>query len=1644
MAEKSELCDPLLAESRATILLVDDNPSNLVALQSILDQLDLRLVEAPSGEDALRLVGLQQFAVILLDVLMPGLDGFETAKLIREQQASQHTPIIFLTAQDIEPTQLEQGYLLGAVDFIVKPISAVVLRSKVTALVNIFQVQKKAKRETEQLRLLVEGTQEYAIFMLDPTGRVVTWNPGAQRIKQYKADEIVGSHFSRFYPPQAVEAGWPEYELKAALMQDRFEDEGWRVRKDGTQFWANVVITALKDEAGNLRAYSKITRDMTERKQAEESARRLLQEEAARRASEEQREWLRVTLDSIGDAVITTDTEGRITFLNPVAQRLTGWSQADAQGQPLTAVFAILNEQTREPVENPVSKVLSEGVIVGLANHTVLLARDGSVTPIDDSAAPIRDSMGSLLGVVLVFRDVSGQRQAQNEIRESEARKSAILNTALDCIVTMDHVGRVVEFNPAAERVFGFNRVEAVGRELATLIIPPSLRERHRTDLAHFLATGEGPVLNKRLEVTALRSDGSEFPAELAIAKIPVGDPLLFTAYLRDITERIATERHRGARLAVTQALSQATNISDAATGVLRSVCQSLEWDLGLFWTVADDRESLVCKATWRRPEFRDGNFEANSCGRTFRKGEGLPGRVWSTGQPTWIPDLVRDENFPRGPSAAEEGLHSAFACPVGVADETLGVIEFFSRRIREPDADLLELMATVGGNVGQFIERKLAEQQVRESEAELSDFFENATIGLHWVGPDGTVLRANNAELEMLGYSPAEYIGRSISEFHVDQEVICDILKRLQRGEKLNQYPSQLRCKDGSIKDVLIDSSVMWKDGEFIHTRCFTRDVTQRNRAEAALKEAERRFKAVFNQQFQFMVILDPHGTVLEANETCFSATGVERDQVVGRPFWEAPWWDRLPATQELWKRHIASAIDCGRLETGEIEYLLADGTLRSASAVLTRLKDDSGRFTSIVIEARDDTERKRFEADLRTSEERLRLALDAGRMGVLDWKINSTEIQWSESLEPLHGLAPGQFDGTLDGFQELIHPSDRASVTAAILRAVEQGSGCEVEFRNIRPTGAVHWIAGKGKVFANNDGQPARMIGVGMDVTQDKRSEQTARFLTDASATLAGLVDFESTLQKVASLAVPYFADWATVDMVHNDGTLRRVAVAHVDPAKVELAHDVQRRFPADPADPRGVWNILRTGHAEMVSEITDELLARSIDDDELLGIMRELGLKSYIGVPLSVRGKTLGVISFIAAESGHQYDAADLALAKDLASRAAIAVENSQLYRELKDADRRKDEFLATLAHELRNPLAPIRNSLQILKMPRLDAETIERSREMMERQVQHLVRLVDDLLDVSRVMRGKIELRKEPIELASIVARAVEMVQPLLDAQSHQLTVTLPPESLQLDADPIRLAQVVGNLLTNAAKYTEAGGHIRLSTKRTGDEVVLRVVDSGIGIDPAMLPKIFDLFVQVDHAATRSQGGLGIGLTLVRNLVEMHNGSVEAHSAGLGQGSQFVVRLPLLPLERESPIEQDNRQRPAATPPSGHRLMVVDDNKDAADSLAALLRLQGHEVRVAHNGPAALDMVKSYQPELIFLDIGMPGMDGYEVARELRKQPALANVQLAALTGWGQQEDRRRSKEAGFDHHLVKPAEPRALDELLTTLRRRSSK
>jgi PAS domain S-box-containing protein len=394
--------------------------------------------------------------------------------------------------------------------------------------------------------------------------------------------------------------------------------------------------------------------------------------------------------------------------------------------------------------------------------------------------------------------------------------------------------------------------------------------------------------------------------------------------------------------------------------------------------------------------------------------------------------------------------------------------------------------------------------------------------------------------------------------------------------------------------------------------------------------------------------------------------------------------------------------------------------------------------------------------------------------------------------------------------------------------------------------------------------------------------------------------------------------------------------------------------------------------------------------------------------------------------------------LARVTDQRGMRAVAVieditEQKHAEEDLREADRRKDEFLATLAHELRNPLAPIRNSLHIFRLAGVQDPAVERVTHMMERQVGHMVRMVDDLLEVSRISRGKIELRKARVDLAGVLRNAVDTSLPLIEAAKHKLSLRVPPEPLMLEADPVRLAQVFANLLNNAAKYTPACGEISVEVTVEDGMAAIRVKDNGEGIPEAMLSRVFNMFTQVNTGA-RAQGGLGIGLTLAKTLVHLHGGTIEAFSRGPGNGCEFLVRLPLsaaLP-QQDASASAEREDAPMRL----RRVLVVDDNHDAADSLGMLLEFLGAEVKVVHDGHAALEEMKSFHPAVVLLDLGMPGMNGLEVARRMREDPQASTTTLVALTGWGQREDRRRTEEAGFDYHLVKPADIGTLQSILS--------
>ena len=514
---------------------------------------------------------------------------------------------------------------------------------------------------------------------------------------------------------------------------------------------------------------------------------------------------------------------------------------------------------------------------------------------------------------------------------------------------------------------------------------------------------------------------------------------------------------------------------------------------------------------------------------------------------------------------------------------------------------------------------------------------------------------------------------------------------------------------------------------------------------------------------------------------------------------------------------------------------------------------------------------------------------------------------------------------------------------------------------------------------------------------------------------------LDLDETLRRAVRVPVPEFASFCAVDLADDVGRVHRAATATADP---------EADLPLDPYAPRGSAGVVRTGQPTvLLAPSHADILGLSTDPRQLPLLWSRVG--SYLCLPLRARGRVLGAFT-LARSTRDAFSSADLALAEELARHAALVIDNALLYREAQEADRRKDEFLAMLGHELRNPLAAIVMAAGRLRWNGASDPGVLRATEVVERQSGRLARLVDDLLDVSRITHGKIVLRPEDVVLHDAIARAVESARPVIDARHHELAMTMPADPIVLHGDPARLEQVFVNLLVNAARYTEPGGHISVDILRDGDAAVVRVKDTGVGIAPENLLRIFDPFTRAGADMDRGDRGLGIGLTLARGLVDLHGGSLTAHSAGVGRGSDFVVRLPLAVGSATAARRAPEASGATVAP---RRLLIVEDEPDVAEMMRERLASMGHDVRVARDGVEGVALARERPPEILLVDLGLPGMSGYDVARRLRREPALAGATFVALTGYGDEAARRRSLEAGFDTHFTKPIPDEALLRLL---------
>ena len=784
--------------------------------------------------------------------------------------------------------------------------------------------------------------------------------------------------------------------------------------------------------------------------------------------------------------------------------------------------------------------------------------------------------------------------------------------------------------------------------------------------------------------------------------------------------------------------------------------------------------------------------------------------------------------------------------------------------------------------------------------------------------------------------------------------------------------------------------------------------DISERKRVEErerqataqalAMAEANAKFRTFFEQGSYFAGVMSLDGTVIEANRLCLDACGFTREQIIGKKFWECGWWNRSSALVEMIRAGTRQAAD-GLLFRRETRYFIADGSERIVDLILAPVTDDNGRVLFIAPTGVDITDRKAIEADLRETRARLEATLAAAEIGTWTWDIAADRVTPDRNLIRLFSLSGADAEGSsIASYIGAVHPDDRELVMTRIRRAIASGRPYEARYQVRHPDGSYRHVIARGKAEYDANGVALRLPGVLVDITQQQQAEKELQVSEERYRTLIELMD----------------EGFCIIELLFDDAG-RPVDYRFVETNPAFLKH---------------------TGLVDAVGKTVLEMVPGH--DRHWFEIYGRVALT---GEPERFVNEARAMNRWYdtyATRVGGPDSRRVAVLFKDITERKRAEDDLRRLAFSLAEVDQRKTEFLATLAHELRNPLAPIQSSLDLMRLAPGNNAVAARTREIMERQLGHMIHLVNDLLDMARISRGQVDLKKQEVDLNDILAGAVETSMPLIKASEHDLTVRLPDAPIRLHVDPTRIAQVVSNLLNNAAKYTPAGGRIELSARQDHGEIIIAVTDNGIGIPEQAQSTVFEMFAQIRTSKDRAQGGLGIGLSLVRRLIELHGGTVTASSPGPDKGSTFTVRLPLSGSRSQAgPVsEQDAAGSERAMAPL--RVLVVDDNTDAADTLASLLAAIGHSTVVAHNGEQALREARRLRPDVVFIDIGMLGMDGYDTARALRQMPGLERIRLVALTGWGAETDRIRSREAGFDEHLTKPANLATVRKVLSGL------
>ena len=1130
--------------------------------------------------------------------------------------------------------------------------------------------------------------------------------------------------------------------------------------------------------------------------------------------------------------------------------------------------------------------------------------------------------------------------------------------------------------------------------------------------------------------------------------------------------------------------------------------------------------------------------------------------------------------------------------------------------------------------------EQKRAEEKLKQTEARYRMLFETTLDAIIIVDEQGFYVDVNESLCRILKTTREKLIGSHFSEYMLEERVE-DAQKAFaalkETGTFTGDFP--IRAADGSTVELSWNSRANFMPG--LHV-CVVRDITNRRKVEEELRRSEEKYRSLLENANDIIYSHDLQGRYLTINRAGEKITGYTREEILGGlNIGQVV----APEYVEKAKQMIRRKLENPNPTVYELD-IITKSSERLTLEVSTRVSFRDGKPVAIEGIARDITERKQVEKE----KTRLAAQIEKQRKHLQEMVSNVPGVVWeawgepdesnqridfvSEYVETMLGYTVEEWLSTPNFWLTIVHPEDKKEAAASAAAKFNTGKGGSSRFRWVTKDGRALWVEAQSVIIFDESGKPVGMRGVTMNISERKQKEEIEHFLAEASTTLAASLDYEITLATIAKLAVPHFADWCAIDIVASDGELNRLAVAHVDPKKVEWAMEVHVKYPPKKDLPQGLYNVLRTGQSEFYPNITDEMLVQGAYDEEHLELMRQIGFRSAMLVPLKIRERVLGVITFVNTET-RNHTAEDLAVAEDLASRAALAVDNARLFNieqmtrraaertsnhlarlqavstslsqaltpeevakavieqgitslgahagtvvlfneqnaelevvatlgfpkdvvkkwrrfslhqkvpiadavrermpilvdsfdsfearypdlgilssltgskalvafpliiegrttgalglsfttaqkfsendrafmlalaqqcaqalersrlyenerqlraEAEAANRTKDEFLATVSHELRTPLNAIVGWSSLLKSKKLDPEAALRAIETIERNGRTQAQIIEDLLDVSRIITGKLHLDTRPVELDAIIRTTLETVRPTADSKNINIVTDIEKVS-PIMGDPGRIQQILWNLLSNAIKFTTKDGEIRVKMRQVNSNAQISVIDNGQGIAPEFLPYVFERFRQADGTTTRNHGGLGLGLSIVRHLVEMHGGTVSAESGGLEKGAVFIINLPIMAVRSGSAAnltqtELVDLRTDYSNALEGLRVLIVDDENDARVLLMTIIEDCGAETRVAGSVAEALEIIEDFKPNVLVSDIGMPGEDGYSLIRKVRSLEADGRrISAIALTAYAREEDRMRALLAGFHVHVAKPVNPVELIAVISGL------